>query len=121
MSYQTPYRMLDKSQVQTLNSTPDEKRVYADFLAQLHDLLADYGSNEGHAILREFGLPVDEKSLRRELGKLRDRSIADHSYGNIYTALDLQSALLQGVSFVGRQLLVDAFLDKLITEYGAIT
>ena len=116
MAYDTPFKFLNSDEVAYLTSynVPDDKSVYLDCLAVMHDEVTDHSSVSNHSRFRR----KERQSLLHAYGKLQNNGVRDNAETNISTAqqLSIQARSQMISSYVSRTL-VDRYIEALLEQY----
>jgi hypothetical protein len=124
MSYTTPFKFLTEDEQLYLidDSHQNDRRIYGDCLALMHDVLADFGEMPFYSVLERSQIEDAAADSKSRFTPLAD-SLRSNVGINTDTALELHTELTSTTRQVTRAValsFVDEYLRQLIQQYQAI-
>ena len=116
MTYDTPFEFLNSDEVAFLTSpnAPDERSVYLDCLALMHDEVIEQSSGFNHSQFRR----QERQAFLRDYTMLPNSGIRDKVKTNISIAKQLSlQARSQMISLYLSRTLADLYIDALLEQY----
>src|ERR1041385_5931645 len=112
MSYTTPFQFLTEDERLYLidDAHKNDRIIYGDCLALMHDLLADFGAWSFHSVLKRSQIEAVAADSKSSFAPLAD-SIKDKVEINLQTALELHTELTSTTRQVTRAVAL-SFVDE---------